>query len=276
MQNIKVTKVRDIILHLESSIKNKTPFSLIRFGDGGIKMIEAILHDNDQQLAHIIEKEGIPKSKMVEVFKLWGYFARQADYIDTPYVYYSGDFWERRKKNKPISEQTDKKLREWISLYNDSEFINSSFCNPEVNYLLLLKMGNRKNLLNIIKHKKVRIITPFTELEEILKPICNASVLKIVKQFENHYDNSYNEVIKDIEENAKKYDLWLISAGELGRIYTGMIKMCGGRAVDIGFMSEYWVKGELHERLQLFMKKNPRNPLEFILTDEGKQFQKGI
>ena len=276
MQNIKVTKVKDIILRLEKCIASKTPFSLIRFGDGGIKMIEAILHNNETQLDQIIKKEGIPKDKMVEVFKLWGYFARQADYIDTPYVYYSGDFWERLKKNKPISSQTDKKLRAWIDLYNDSEFNNLSFCNPEVNYLLLLKMGNRKNLLNIIRRKKIRIITPFSQLETIFKPICDVSVLKIVKQYEDHYNNSFDIVIKDIEQNAKKYDLWLISAGELGRIYTGMIKLLGGRAVDIGFMSEYWVKGDLHERLQLFMVKNPKNDLEFILTDEGKKFQKGI
>jgi len=276
MNNIKVAQVKEIITRLESCIASKTPFSLIRWGDGGIKMMEAILHNDQDQLKHIVEKEGIPKNKMVEVFKLWGYFARQADYIDTPYVYYSGDFWPRQKKKGPITKQTDTKLRNWIDLYNDSEFDNVSFCNPEVNYLLCLKVGNRKNLLNVIKNKKIRIITPFEQLKKTLNGICDVTITPIVKQYENHYDNSFLDVINDIELNANKFDIWLISAGELGRIYTGMIKLYGGRAIDMGFVSEYWIHGDLHERLQLFMKQSSKNPLEFVLTDEGKKYQKGI
>ena len=140
----------------------------------------------------------------------------------------------------------------------------------------IFKIGNRKNLLSVMRNKKVRIISPFDELKKTLNGICETSVTPIVKQYEDHYNNSFAEVIEDIEINANKFDVWLVSAGELGRIYTGMIKSYGGRAIDLGFVSEYWIHGDLHERLQLFMKQSPKNPLEFILTDEGKKFQKGI
>jgi hypothetical protein len=72
------------------------------------------------------------------------------------------------------------------------------------------------------------------------------------------------------------YDIWLIAAGELGRIYTGLIKHLGGRALDIGFVADYWCNCDYHPRLRRFIVPNPDNKLEFILTSFGKKYEEVI
>jgi hypothetical protein len=75
-----------------------------------------------------------------------------------------------------------------------------------------------------------------------------------------------------INNQAKHYDFWLVAAGELGRIYTGAIKECGGRAVDLGFIVEFWLGENIHPRLTCFLKRSETNPLELILTEEGMEY----
>ena len=97
-------------------------------------------------------------------------------------------------------------------------------------------------------------------------------VIKIVGHWQNQYENSFNQVIDLIKNSAKSYDVWLVAAGELGRIYTGMIKECGGRAVDIGFVAEFWLGQDIHPRLSHFMYRSELNLLELKLTDEGMKY----
>ena len=88
-------KIEDILERLDNCIKYKNPFSHIRFGDGGIKFLHAILYKDTEQLNFIVNKEGLPLNQLVEVFELWGYYARKADYIDTPEVYFTDYFFFR-------------------------------------------------------------------------------------------------------------------------------------------------------------------------------------
>ena len=81
---------------------------------------------------------------------------------------------------------------------------------------------------------------------------------------------------KQIKRKATKYDFWLVAAGELGRIYSGYIKNCGGRTLDIGFVIEYWLGGLIHPRLHTYINSSLYNPLELILTDEGKKYERYI
>ena len=100
--------------------------------------------------------------------------------------------------------------------------------------------------------------------------------MEIVGQYENQYRKSFDNVIKIIKENAQRYDFWLVAAGELGRIYSGCIKECGGRSIDIGFIVEYWLGQSIHPRLKLFMEENFYNKLELKLTKEGIKFLRYI
>jgi len=269
-----IYKIEDIFNKLEYCIQNDLPFSHIRFGDGGIKYIHSIIYRDFSQLIGIIKKEGIPNQQVVEIMDLWGYYARRADFIDTPEVYFTGQFWPRIKKvGKPISYETEQKLRMWKDLYARAEIFNENYCNPESNCLMILRLENKKNILDIMKDRKVCMITAMPSIKKIFPAV---DIVKIVGQWKNQYKNSYKQVKETIIKNAKKYDFWMVAAGELGRLYSGLIKEYGGRTIDIGFIIEYWLEGMLHPRFDLFIKPNPDNKLELVLTEEGKKYEEYI
>ena len=261
-----IYKVGDILNKLECCIVNKKPFSHIRFGDGGIKFLHAVLFNDKKQLAIITKREGLPPEKVDQIFELWGYFARRADYIDTPEVYFDGNFWPRmRTPQKGMTPQTEERMRMWKDLYHRAEFDNESYCNPESNYLMVLKMGNQRNLVDMMGNRKICIITAKPKVKKVLSDY-NVDVIEIVGHYENQYKNSFNNVIDIIKTTAKNYDFWLVAAGELGRIYTGTIKEYGGRAIDIGFVVEFWLGQDLHTRLELYLQRRMFSPLELVLT----------
>lgn len=269
-----IYKIEDILGKLDNCIKYKLPFSHIRFGDGGIKFIHSMVFNDDEQLFTIVEKEGLPLYGLVEIFDLWGYYARRADFIDTPEVYYTGEFWPRIKKpGKPINADTDQKMRDWKSLYSHAEFDNNNYCNPESNCLMILKREGKQNLFDIMKNRKICLITARPEIKCIFPEI---DVIKIVGQWEDQYKNSFKEVVSMIKSTAKDYDFWMVGAGELGRIYSGLIKECGGRSIDIGFVVEYWLDGILHPRFHMFINQSINNKYELILTPEGNKYNKFI
>jgi len=221
----------------------------------------------------------MPHNRILEILDLWGYYARQADYIDSPQVYYDGYFWPRvNKGSREISKATDKKMITWRDLYSRCEIDNESYCNPESNYLMTIRFRKkRKNILDLMEGRKVCIITAKPEIKEQLIDVgYDIDIVPIVGQYENQYKYSFNNVVSRIQETATKYDFWLTAAGELGRIYSGIIKECGGRTIDIGFIIEFWFGEELHPRLAPFIKRNPKNYLETKLHDKGKLFARYI
>jgi len=266
--------VDDILNKLDNCIEYKLPFSHIRFGDGGIKLIDCLLYDDRKLLATIVKKEGLPQEYLIEIFDLWGYYARQADFIDTPEVYYNGTFWPRIKKpGKPINIETDLKMRSWKDLYSRAEFDNENYCNPESNCLMIIKIPGKKNLFDVIKNRKVCCITAKPEIKSLFP---KWDIVEIVGQWKNQYKNSFKEVVDIIKYTATEYDFWLVAAGELGRIYSGLIKEHGGRCLDIGFVIEFWLTGYIHPRFHVFVNKALNNNLELVLTNEGKKYEGNI
>ena len=266
-----IYKVKDILEKLENAIEYKLPFSHIRFGDGGLKFICAMMEGNKEELINISKKEGLPYDHLDEIFDLWSHHARQADFIDSPEVYFNGKFWPRLN----MSESTEKKMRGWKFHYYNAEFDNENYCNPESNYLMLIRQDGRKNIFDVIKKRKICIISIFPELKTLLHPL-NVDVIKIAPKFQNQFQKSFETVISKIKNKASNYDIWLVAAGELGRIYTGTIKEYNGRAIDIGYVAEVWMHKKLHYRMTPFLKFNPKFPLELILTKEGKKFEDSI
>lgn len=270
--------VDDILNKLENCIEYKLPFSHIRFGDGGIKFLHGIIYNNECQLKTIVCKEGLPNDQLVEIMELWAYYARKADFIDTPEVYLNGTFWPRIKTaSKQISEHTRQRLEMWKEIYNRAEFYNTNYCNPESNYLMILRRFNKRNLLDVMKGRKICVIAVKRQVKRLLEQQgYDVDLVKIVGHNQNQYNQSFSHVVRYIKQNARKYDFWLVAAGELGRVYSGMIKENGGRTIDIGYVIELWLERYLHARLQPFLNFSLYSPLELVLTYEGKKFEEHI
>jgi len=271
---MKIYKVEEILEKFLHCIAKDQPFSHIRLGDGGIKLIHAYLYNDHEQLEQIIKKEGLPKKGLDYVLKLWVRYINEADFIDTPEVYYNYEFWPRVKKvDKVINKETAVKLLNWKFLYDKIGFTNKNYCNPESNYLMVIRRPF--NLISLMRERKFCIITARHRLEKKLrKEGFDVDVIKIVGQYDNHYIKSFQYVIDEIEKNARKYDFWLVAAGELGRIYSGLIKECGGRSLDIGFVADFWDGAEIHPRLRPFLVGYDK--LELMMTAAGRKYAKYI
>ena len=251
---------------------------MIRFGDGGIKAIHAYLFCDISQLSIIAEKEGIPLNKFEMLIEGWSDTARRASYIDSQEMYFDGRFWPRlRKPKKGMTVKTKDRMLMWEDLYGRIEFENYNYCNPESNYLSVLRVDGWKNILDIMRNRRVCIITAVPEIKSVLRSRgFDIDIFEIVGHYEDQYENSYQNVMKYIEQKANSYDLWLVAAGELGRLYSGSIRNLGGRCFDIGFIIEFWMGENIHPRLRPFMKRSLNNCLELKLTDEGKNYERFI
>jgi len=271
----KIYNVVDILHHLNINIENKEPFSLIRFGDGGLKMMNSYSNRNNKNIKIIESKEGLPKNKMGDIIKLWANYANKADYIDNPSVYDDLYFWGRyKKKITPINKGTKKLLLDWEKIYNKIGIstINRKYCNPEFNWLAILNLEN--NLIELMKNRKICFISIFDKIERLHK--FDIDFIKVVAHYENQFDNSFADIMKYIEENATKYDLWLNSSGELGRLYSGRIKDLGGRVLDMGFVAQYWNDFSRPNRFEHFIEPDLYNSIQMKLTKNGMKYKKNI
>lgn len=275
MSKIRMYTVREILTELDDCIKTKKPFSLIRLGDGGLKFLETIIYGtNTSRFLEILDKEGIPYNKVYPIFHLWGKFAREANFIDSPEIYFTDKFWPRFTEQKRM--RVLPVIKDWRKIYQNAEFDNDHFCNPEVNFLMLIERNDCPNLIDVIKNKKIRSITDHQVINKFLSNVCDSSVLEISGWFQNQFINSFRSVTKEIKRDAKKYDLWLVGAGELGRVYTGLIKKHGGRAVDIGSVFDCWITNNLPTRLAGYISRLSPTSLKFRFTNISKQYMKYI
>lgn len=276
INNIQISKTLEILTRLEYSIRNKKSFGLVRFGDGTMKAIHSFLNNDFKQLASISEQEGIPITIFEKIIEFWKTSANCCDYIDTPEVYFSDKFWNRTKglKRKTISEKTIIRLKMWKKLYEQIGINNENYCNPEVNFLSCIagKFG-KKSLPDIMNNRKICCITSRDDVKEKLKNY-SIDVFKIAGKFNSQYNQSFLRITEKINDDATNYDLWLIAAGELGRIYPGLIKFKGGRAFDIGSLIDIWCGEGIPSRLQPYLSKTIHHPMKFSLTKIGMEFSK--
>lgn len=272
--NVKVEKTKIILNKLEKSIKTKTPFSIVRFGDGTIKAIHAFLNSDYKQLKDISVQEGIPMMLFDKIINLWKTSANISDYIDTPEVYFSNKFWKRTKKinKESMSQKTTLRLRIWKDLYRTIGINNENYCNPEINFLSCI---GEKTLPDILKGKKICCITSRNDLYRKLSSYFDLNIINIKGKFEQQFSKSFSKVIDCIDNDANKYDVWLVAAGELGRVYPGLIKFKGGRAFDIGSLIDLWCGEKIPSRLVPYLTKID-DSLKLKLTIEGEKYSKYI
>ncbi len=131
MDDIKLVSASEVILKFKKSVEERNPFSLIRFGDGGLKVIKAYL--NRKKLLATSRKEGIPHDFFGELVRQWVIMANDADYIDSCDFYFKDAF---HKKRAHTSRGTKRMMYDWKALFKKVGInINREFCSPEMGLL---------------------------------------------------------------------------------------------------------------------------------------------
>lgn len=277
---VSIVKTLDVLKKIEHCILHKKPFALIRFGDGTIKAVNSFYENSEESLTSISKQEGIPLDQFGSLINFWKSSANICDFIDCPEVYFSGKFWARTKsiKKKKMSSLTTERLKNWKILYDKIGITNTKYCNPEINFLscIIGKFGTRV-LPDLLKDKKICIITSQKNSYEKLSPFFkNLEIHQIVGKGENQYKKSFGKVIDKIDREANDFDIWLIAAGELGRVYPGLIKFKGGRAFDVGSLIDFWCDGKIPSRLKPYLQTTPHHPLKLTFAPDGTEFSKFI
>ena len=246
----------DIIEH----VKNKKPFSLVRVGDGDLKLLVKL---NQGMINEVkFKRSGIPNDKGPEILKMYRESCNFANYTSSFEMYYTNRFWSR-----DFSASTKRKVKNWKKIYTSIGIKNENFCNPEIGYLLFLK---NINLLKPLKNKKICLITCFADLEARFKSRgFDVFVIRIPRLYQNHY-SEYNRIVKEIKKKMASTDIFLIGAGALGFGYALVIKKNGGIAVDVGQVMNTWKSGKVAKRFRNILKT--RNLL-FELTNKTKKYE---
>jgi hypothetical protein len=255
----------DIVSDIEYSVNNEEPFSLIRFGDGGLKLIKR--YYDKEPLRPISEKEGIPLSFFDELIVGWRKYANEANYIDSPLFYMGDDIFSRRHK---VSTKTKKLMSQWKDIYSLIGFTNKNFCNPEIGFMLFAE-NTKRNLIDLIGFQDVCCITNFNEIKDILLPYTDGVTVKLIPGFYGDFYNArYESIVAEIKAEAKDYSLWLVGAGELGRLLTGLIKESGGIAIDIGKVFDVWVNRKINKRMRNILRLSKSHRLAFTIGNPNE------
>jgi len=255
-----------ILKDIEYHLNNKKPFSLVRLGDGDIKL----LHSACQGIVHNdkFRRQGIPGSDLNIVIQIYRKSCNNANYISSFDVYFDGNFWSRKS-----SSGTRKKLESWKKIYKKIGIQNQSYCNPEIGFLLFLR--SKYNLFNLIKDKKICLITCFKSIELKLRKLnYDVNTILIPKIYSNHY-SKYKPNKLLIKSSIEKNDIFLIGAGGLGKGYSKVIKRNGGIAIDIGQVFNSWAGSVIPPRISKYMKLNEKD-LTFRFTKIGEKFREWI
>ena len=150
---------------------------------------------------------------------------------------------------------------------------NDHFCSPEIGFLFFIQ-DIKNNLFNLMKDRKVCIITCRKNVTKRLqRENIDASTFLIPAVGKGHY-NVFGTRVQQLQEYVrdKRYDLYLISAGALGKGYSYHIKTSGGISVDIGQVDKFWVNGKIAARFKGILMK--ADPYTFKFTKKGEKFRK--
>lgn len=258
----KIDHIRDDIL---DHVENKQPFSLVRVGDGDLKLLVELLNDKVNPVK--FNRSGIPNDKGKEILRIYRNACNSANYTSSFEMYYTKEFWGRK-----FSSGTKKKVKGWRKIYKNVKIANTNFCNPESGHLLFL---DDVDLLNNLKGKKICLITCFKRLGKLLrKKGFDADVIEIPGLYSGHF-TKHRKILNKITQRVEEIDIFLIGAGALGKAYSNGIKKSGGVAVDVGQVLNAWSGENIAGRFRGILTLN-RKTLLFSLTSRAKKFRQYI
>lgn len=251
----------DIVSHIE----RKTPFSLVRVGDGDLKLLVTLIDNKVNKVK--FNRNGIPHNEGDKILRLYKNACNNANYTTSFEMYYTDKFWSRK-----FSPGTKKKVQNWKEIYKKIGIVNSNFCNPEIGHLLFLE---DVNLMSEIKGKRICLITCFRNVERMLKKKgFNVTSIIIPALNKGHY-SKYRNIVKQIRDKISDVDVFLIGAGALGMGYSNVIKNNGGVSIDVGQVMNIWSGQRKAGRFKGILRFN-RKTLLFKLTEKVKKFRRHL
>ncbi|CZT36240.1 hypothetical protein GA0004734_00032400 [Rhizobium sp. 9140] len=243
---------------ISRAIYDRSPFSLIRLGDGEGSCLS--LGDVDE-----MEYAALYAANRRELTEMWfgkdfpseqnGFQAlsrslpdvlAQTDIIGIPY-----ESWIEHEYN--ISS-----TRGIPSLVNILRCIRNASLNTKIcSQLIHMDLQNGDFIGKLIKQAdKIALISCLSELPDLIKTRFeissvdfykipgekgSSSVLGEAASAGTHYPNAYHEIM---ERLSTPHDgkLFLVAGGILGKFYVNKIKEFGGVALDIGSLADGWAK----------------------------------
>lgn len=249
--------LNDIIEHLEK----KQPFSLVRIGDGDLKLLSALSKGRPNNIK--FDRSGIPYNKVEWLLQLYRCSCNNANYISSFEVYKDQKLWHRN-----FSKGAKRIVDNWELIYEKSNIVNNSFCNPEIGHLLFL---NSYNFFNRIKGRKIALITCFKQVYTyLLSQGIDGTIILIPPLNSNHYSR-YNLILKEIKKVSKIVDIFFVGAGALGKGYLNYIKNLGSVSVDIGQVMNVWANKKLPGRYRGILTFDRQN-MVFNFRKENEKY----
>lgn len=269
----------DYILNdLEEHVKDKKPFSTVRFGDAAYGIIASFLApklldrgkwkgSRGRKAANsILGQLTIPNPRREEMVNRMVDAAQNANYCDCFDAYF---FLNSRKGVGVVGEK-------WKDLHEAVGITNPNYCSPFLHYFSIVE--GEMNLFEIMKGRRIFCISNQVQIANRLQKVSKAKTVKTYRiprrgRRGRHFRDHYPKVMKFIRRNAKKYDLFLIGAGFLGKIYCAEVKASGGRAFDAGRIFDFWGgRRSIDSRPKRFIKMNPSK----MLCERIKKHPSGV
>jgi len=264
---VKIYPTRYILKDLDYHIKNKLPFSTVRFGDAVYGILASFLCPEvidkgkwagrkGRKLSNsLLSQLTIPTPERMEVVKKVVQSANNASYCDSYEAYY---LLNTSKKVGIVG-------RNWKNIHEGCGITNTNYCSCFLHYFSIIE--NEYNLFNVMKDRKIFCITNRINILPALK---NKSGAKVIEGYRiprrgrkgEHYKKHYKEIMRLIRLNSKNFDLFLVGGGLLGKIYCDEVKRNSGCSFDCGRLFDFWANArKIDSRPKRFLNYIPEKML---------------
>lgn len=244
MEIQKINKTSDVLEELNRCIEQKEPFSNLRFGDAGLGIIAAFLCPHvlpvgkwsgkrgERTSNNILGQLTIPVGKRERLCKRAVISANGANFIDS----YDAYKFIRSRRLGILA-------RSWYEIHKESGITNDSYSSCFIHYFSIVH--GEYNLFDIMKGRRIFCITSRVIPLDRLKTMTGAKEINHYRvprrgRKAGHYREHFGTVMRICRLNARNYDLFLVGAGFLGKIYCDQVRMFGGRAFDAGRLFDFW------------------------------------
>lgn len=264
-----IHSTEEVLRDLDNHIKEGKPFATTRFGDVGYGVVS--YYKCPQVITHckkwnhggiqkdILTRLGVPKKKIRPIVDRIVENANISNYIDSPAAY----SYELSENGVPNS--IGGLAASWKAIHEASGVTNDSYCSALIHYFSIVE--GEYNLFDIMKGRSIFCISNQLQTLDKLKKKSGAAVIdyyQIPRRGKKgvHYSEHYHNIMDIIKEKSSQYDLFLIGAGLLARVYCGEVKRNGGRVFDSGRLFDFWSgKRIIRGRSKWFLKMNTKKLL---------------